>query len=82
MSKAISRGAEGAGLGGTLGFALGTLLSGVTLAIPGLNIVLAPVVLAATAATTTVSCSALGTAVGGVSGMLSGAREDKRGGNC
>lgn len=76
MSKSISRGTEGAFFGNTLGFSIGTLLTGVTLALPGINIVVAPLVVAAVAGTATVSCSAVGTLIGGVGGAISGAAED------
>ena len=81
MSKTIENGISGATFGGILGGALGTLLTGVTLFIPGLNIIVAPVAIAAaaTAATTvTVSGAALGTAIGGTAGVISGAVEDSR----
>lgn len=65
------RGISGAKIGSIIGGALGTLLAGVTLCIPRLNIVIAPVApaAAATAATTvTVSGAALGTVVEGYCG--------------
>jgi len=64
MSKIISRGMEGAAFGGIMGTALGTIFTGITLAIPGVNIVVTPLLAAATvatAATVTVSGGALGT---------------------
>lgn len=78
MSRVISRTMERANLGCILGGAVGTLLTGAVIALPGLNIVLAPVVAAATVTTVTVSGAAAGTVVGGVAGAISGTKEESR----
>ena len=71
MSNLLSRITEGATCGGLLGGAIGTLFAGAILALPGINIVLAPVA-AAAATTITVSGSAAGTLLGGVAGAVGG----------
>lgn len=78
MSRIISRAMECANLGGVLGGAAGILLTGVVIALPGVNVVLAPVVAAATVATITVSGAAAGTVIGGAAGAISGAKEESR----
>ena len=73
MSNMFERGI----LGGTFGGALGTVLAGTVLALPGINIVLAPVAAAtAIAATATVSTTAACTLAGATAGAISGAKED------
>ena len=64
MTNFFERVSSGAGLGCTIGGALGVLFAGATLAIPGVNIVVAPLIAAATATTVTVSGSAAGTVIG------------------
>lgn len=77
----FQRGLDGAALGATMGGALGTIFAGVTLALPGVNIVVAPLMVAAAATTVTLSGTAAGTVVGGTAGLISGAREKRRGGD-
>ena len=67
---------DGAGAGGMLGGPICTLFTGVALAIPGVNIVAAPVVLATTAITTA-SGAAAGTVIGGTVGAIHNATKDK-----
>lgn len=78
MSRIISHTMECASLGGILGGAVGTLLTGVVIALPGVNIVLAPVVAAAAVTTVTVSGSAAGTLIGGTAGAIGGFKEDAK----
>ena len=78
MSKKVEKGLLYGGFGGSIGFALGTLFAGVTLALPGVNIVVAPIIAAAAATTVTVSGSAVGTLVGSTIGYASGAAEEKQ----
>ena len=72
--------AAGAGVGGTIGCALGTLLAGSTILIPGIGpIIAAPLMLttvATTTAVTTVSLGAVGTLAGAGIGGTAGAIED------
>ena len=77
----FERGLAGGAFGGMLGGSIGTLLAGATLAIPGVNIVVAPIMAAAAATTITVSGSAFGTAIGATAGAISGAKEKARGGD-
>ena len=72
MKKAYVRGIQGAIFGSTLG----TVLAGVALALPGVNIVAAPII--AAAAVATISGSMVGTAVGATAGAISGAAEDRK----
>lgn len=78
MGRILKRASEGASLGAVLGGALGTLLAGATLALPGLNIVIAPFMIAAAATTVTVSGTAAGTLVGGAGGAIAGAVEERK----
>ena len=78
MGKILENATSGATLGGILGGALGVLLSGATIALPGVNVVLAPIIVAKTVATVTVSCGAVGRLTGGTAGAISGAREEKK----
>ena len=79
MMGIFERGLAGGAFGGMLGGAIGTVLAGATLALPGVNIVVAPL-MAAAATTVTVSGSALGTAIGCTVGAISGSKEDAKGG--
>lgn len=67
---------DGATAGGILGGAIGTVLTGVTLVIPGVNIVAASAALAATAITTA-SGAAAGTVIGGAAGAIHNSTKDK-----
>ena len=78
MGRIFERVSAGAGLGCTIGGALGTLLTGVTIALPGINIILAPVVAAATVATVAVSGAAAGTLVGATAGAISGVSQESK----
>ena len=78
MSKKVSRAMEYGGFGGSIGLALGTLFAGATLAIPGVNIVVAPLVAAAAATTVAVSGTAVGTLAGSTVGFISGAKEEQK----
>ncbi len=78
MSHKFNRASAGAGLGGVFGTAIDTLLNGVVIALPGVNIVLAPIVAAAKVSTVTVSGGAVGTLVGGIAGAISGAKADAK----
>lgn len=75
MGRIFERSSAYAGLGSVIGGAIGTLLVGTTIALPGVNIVVAPLV-AAAATTITVSGSAAGTLIGATAGAISGAREN------
>lgn len=76
MGRIISRTYEGAATGALIGGAVGTLLTDVVIALPGIDIVLAPVVAAATVATITVSGPTAGTVIGGTACAVSGFVED------
>lgn len=75
MDKTVARSASCAGLGGMIGGAIGQMFEGAVLTLPGINIVLAPVV-----ATRVIplSCSAVGSLIGAGVGMVSGAVETAR----
>ena len=77
MSKKVARAMEYGGFGGSIGLALGTLFAGATLALPGINIVVAPFVAAAAATSVTISAGAAGTLVGSTIGFICGAKEEK-----
>ena len=72
MGIIFSRASEGAILGNMIGGAIGTL----AMAIPGVNVITAPVMVAAL---TAASGSAAGTLIGGAAGAVSGAIEEKVG---
>ena len=74
MKRMFERGMQGAG--GMMGATIGAILAGATLAIPGVNLVAAPIVAAAVATTASASGAAWGTAIGGTVGAISGAVED------
>ena len=76
MLKMFQWGSAGAGFGGSIGWGLGTIFAGTTLALPGINIVVAPIVAAAAATTVVVSGTAVGTVVGGVAGAIGGAKDE------
>lgn len=78
MGRIFRRSSEYAGFGAVLGHAAGVLLDGVVLCLPGVNIVFAPVAIAATVATVTLSGTAVGTLVGAAAGAASGAAENRR----
>ena len=61
MSRMFEEGLMGGTFGGMLGGALGTIFTGAVLALPGVNIVMAPIVAAAVATTITASRVADGT---------------------
>lgn len=77
MSKALEKGINGCTFGSMIGGALGTIFMGTVLALPGVNIVVAPLV-AAAATTITVSGAAAGTVIGGTTGVVKGAIEDAK----
>lgn len=76
MAKFFDYGLAGASLGGIIGGAVGTLIAGIAVATPGVNLIAAPLALAATAVTSTASATAVGSLVGGGVGGVVGAVED------
>lgn len=76
MNKFFEYGFAGASLSGIIGGAVGTILTGIAIAAPGVNLIAAPLAVAATAAASSASATAVGTLVGGSVGGAVGAVED------
>ena len=75
MKRMFERGMQGAAFGGLMGGTLATLATGAALMIPGVNLVAAPIAVAA-ATTAGISGVTLGTGIGGTASAISGAIED------